>query len=90
MKFNQAALLMVVMCVIVLVIVFVKIRMEFIINFILRMVFGAVGIYFLNSLFIAKGLDALVGINFGTVGAIGILGIPGFLLVYAIALFQLL
>lgn len=90
MKFDQAALLMIAMCVMVLVIIFAKNKGEFIINIILRMVFGALGIHFLNSLFIARGIEAMVGINPTTVGTIGLLGIPGFLLVYAVALFQLL
>lgn len=79
---------MVVMCFLVLVIVLAKNKKEFIVNVILRMVSGMVCIHFLNSLFVARGIDILVGINPGTVGTIGVLGIPGFLLVYAISILK--
>jgi inhibitor of the pro-sigma K processing machinery len=86
MNLNQAIILMVVMCFLVLVIVLAKNKAEFIVNLLLRMVSGMVCIHFLNSLFIARGIDIFVGINPGTVGTIGVLGIPGFLLVYAITM----
>jgi pro-sigmaK processing inhibitor BofA len=90
MKLNQAAILMIGMCVLVLVIVLAKNKVEFMMNVFLRMIFGTVGIHLLNSLFIAREIDLIVGINPGTVGTVGVLGIPGFLLVYAIALFEFL
>jgi inhibitor of the pro-sigma K processing machinery len=79
---------MVVMCFLVLVIVLAKNKVEFIVNLLLRMVSGTVCIYFLNSIFTARGIDILVGINPGTIGTIGVLGIPGFILVYAITIIK--
>jgi len=89
MSINQALILMVGMCMLVLVIVLAKNKIEFVVNVILRMVSGVVCIQCLNALFVAWGIQIFVGINPGTVGTIGILGIPGFLLVYAVSIMQL-
>jgi inhibitor of the pro-sigma K processing machinery len=89
MQLNQAVILMTAMCFIVLAIVLAKNKLEFIINIVLRMVSGVVCIHFLNSLFVTMGINLLVGINPGTIGTIGVLGIPGFLLVYAVSIFNL-
>lgn len=87
---NQAVILMIVMCLIVLVIVLAKSKKEFIVNILLRMVSGMVCIHFLNAFLVAREINILVGINPGTIGTIGVLGIPGFLLVYAISIFKFL
>jgi len=89
MDMNQALFLMMAMCFIVLAIVLAKNKKEFIINVVLRMVSGIVCIHFLNSLFVTMGISLFVGINPGTIGTIGILGIPGFMLVYAVSIFNL-
>ncbi|MFA9376875.1 MAG: pro-sigmaK processing inhibitor BofA family protein [Lachnotalea sp.] len=90
MNLNQAVVLMIVMCLLVLVIVLAKNKIEFIVNILLRMVSGMICIHFLNAMFVARGIDLLVGINLSTVGTIGVLGIPGLLLIYAITALKFL
>ena len=64
---------------------------DLILNFLLRMVMGAIGIYACNSLFTASlGLGIHMGINLLNLLTIGILGISGFGLVFAISAFSVL
>lgn len=59
-------------------------KLETIINVLLRMVFGGIGIYLLNTLFQFAGMQVLVGINVKTIATVGILGLPGLFLLYGI------
>lgn len=88
MNLEQAIIFMLIACAIVLVIVFAKNKVEVLVNVMLRVVFGAVGLHLINTLLISRGMDVLVGVNAGTIGTIGALGIPGFVLLYAVAFFK--
>lgn len=88
MNLEQAIIFLLVVCAVVLVIVFAKNKVEILVNVVLRVIFGSVSLHVLNVLLLAKGIDILVGINFGTLGVIGVLGIPGFILLYAVAFFK--
>lgn len=57
---------------------------EIIINFIYRMVFGVICIYFLNQLVLFAGWNLQVGLNGWTAGVTGVLGIPGVVLLFAV------
>lgn len=59
---------------------------EIIVNVILRTMFGAIGIYCINTLMQAFSLDYMVGLNQWTVAAVGVLGLPGVALLYAVRL----
>ena len=62
---------------------------DLILNFLLRMVMGVIGIYACNSLFTASlGLGIHMGINLLNLLTIGILGISGFGLVLQFQRFQ--
>ena len=61
-----------------------------ILNFLIRMVFGAIGIYTCNSLLGTMGVAIYAGMNLLNLLTIGILGISGFGLVFAVAAFSLL
>lgn len=61
-------------------------KVESVINILLRGVFGGIGIYALNTIFQYVGLQAMVGINAKTIATIGVLGLPGFFLLYGILL----
>ena len=64
---------------------------DLILNFLLRMVMGVIGIYACNNLFTASlGLGIHMGINLLNLLTIGILGISGFGLVFAISVFSVL
>lgn len=61
-----------------------------VLNFMLRMVFGAIGIQILNALFLSQNISLLVGLNFFTLLTVGSLGISGLGLLYGIAAFGIL
>ena len=64
---------------------------DLILNFLLRMVIGVIGIYACNSLFTTSlGIGIHIGINLLNLLTIGILGISGFGLVFAISAFSVL
>ena len=53
-------------------------------NVMLRLIFGAIGIFAMNAIFRAISMNIMVGINIETMATIGLLGAPGFVLLYAI------
>lgn len=53
-------------------------------NVILRILFGAIGIFAMNAIFQAIAWDMAVGINAETLATLGLLGAPGFVLLYAV------
>ncbi len=59
---------------------------EIIINLIYRMIFGVIGIYFLNQLVQFAGLGIQVGLNGWTISVAGVLGFPGVILLFAVGL----
>lgn len=56
-----------------------------ILNFLLRMVFGAVGIQVINAVLISQNISVFVGLNLLTLLTVGSLGISGLGLLYGIA-----
>lgn len=63
---------------------------DLILNFLLRVVMGVIGIYTCNSLLGGLGVGIYLGINVLNLLTIGILGISGFGLVFTIAAFSVL
>lgn len=63
---------------------------DLILNFLLRMVMGVIGIYTVNTLFGSLGVAIYAGINLVNLLTIGLLGISGFGLVFAVAAFSVL
>ncbi len=64
-----------------------KNKLETVLTFVLRILMGFLGIYIGNQILGQMGIDVMVGINAVTMGAIGILGLPGYALLYAIEFF---
>ena len=83
---GQGMLLIIVTVLIVLGIVIFKKHMEWLLNFLIRGVFGAIAIYFINEALLAFGLEALVGINVVNLLISAALGLPGVALLYGIML----
>lgn len=73
------------MCTLILFLGGVKKKSECILNFLVRMVVGLIGIYCLNELFTMQGISVSVGMNPYTAGVLGILGTGGFFLLYGIS-----
>jgi inhibitor of the pro-sigma K processing machinery len=84
---SKIFIVIIIVCVILLVIGLIKRRMDLLVNFGLRVFAGLVGIYIVNMLLDGIGLTLGVGTNGLTALTIGSLGIPGFLLVYGVALY---
>ncbi len=65
-------------------------KKEWILNVILRSIFGVIAMYFINAALAAAGISLGVGINGATVLTSGILGIPGIAALYGLGLYKLL
>ncbi len=74
-------------CLVFLAICFIRKRPDIILNFGLRACIGTVGIYLLDFILKSKGYDINVGINAATITANGLLGLPGFLMLYGLAVY---
>ena len=61
-----------------------------IINFLLRAVFGAIGIQVINTILLSQNISVFVGLNPLTLCTAGTLGISGIGLLYGIAAFGIL
>ena len=61
-----------------------------ILNFLLRMVFGAVGIKLINAILISQNISIFVGLNLLTLLTVGSLGTGGLGLLYGIMFYHLL
>lgn len=67
-----------------------KKKMEIFINLILRLFAGAVGIYLINALLGFTSLESTVGLNGVNMLVVGVLGVPGFVLLYSIGFYFML
>lgn len=67
-----------------------KNRVELLLNFLLRAVFGMIAIFLINSFLQDKGLAGSVGINPLSFVTSGLLGFPGVALLYGINLYFIL
>lgn len=72
-------------CLVFLAICLVRRRPDLIVNFGLRSCIGTAGIYILDFILQSKGYDLGVGINAATILTNGLLGIPGFIMLYGLA-----
>ena len=75
---------------VIIVMVAVRIKAEWLLNFCMRGVLGAIAIFFVNSFLKKQGIDASVGINAVTVLTSAILGFPGVAALYGIGFYNCL
>ena len=61
-----------------------------VLNFLLRMVFGAIGIQLINALLLSQNISVFVGLNVLALVTGGCLGMSGLWLLYGIAAFGIL
>ena len=71
-------------CVIVLFIVALRKKAQLVLNFLVRMVLGAIVMLFVNDLLEKQGIDVSVGLNAVSLLTAGTLGFPGVALLYGI------
>jgi inhibitor of the pro-sigma K processing machinery len=85
---RAAAVVMV--CMALLLSALIKRRTEWLLNVVMRAILGTLAMYLLNSRLAKAGILLPIGINPATVLTSGILGFPGFLALYGIALYKFL
>ena len=59
---------------------------EIVVNFLYRLVFGIICVYFLNLFFSMINLNVGIGFNIWTLSVIGGLGVPGIILLFLVQL----
>ncbi len=84
---SQIFVAIIIICIALIAFGLIKHRFDLLVNFCLRIFSGLLGIYLLNSLLLSLHLTLGVGTNGLTALVIGLLGLPGFLLVYGVAAF---
>ncbi|MGB8452780.1 MAG: pro-sigmaK processing inhibitor BofA family protein [Anaerocolumna sp.] len=84
---SQIFVVIIIICIVLITFGLIKHRFDLLVNFGLRMFSGLLGIYLLNNLLLSFHLTLGVGTNGLTALVIGLLGLPGFLLVYGVAVF---
>lgn len=84
---SKIFIVIIVICTVLLVVSFIKQKFDLIINFGIRIVAGFLAIYIINTLLQSFSIDLSVGINAINALTIGILGLPGFVLLYGLALY---
>jgi len=83
---GQGMLMVVVIALLVLGIIVFKKHTEWLLNFLIRGVFGVIVIYFVNEALFAFGLETAVGINGVSLLTSAALGMPGIILLYGVML----
>lgn len=74
-------------CLVFILVCVIKRRPDLIVSFGLRASIGTAGIYLLDLVLRTKGFDINVGINGVSVLTNGLLGLPGFILLYGLAFY---
>lgn len=82
---SEVFVIIIIICVALILFGLIKHRYELLVNFGLRIFSGLLGIYLVNSLLSSFHITLGVGTNAYTALTIGLLGMPGFLLVYGVA-----
>jgi len=74
-------------CLVLILAYAIKRKPEMLVSFILRAVIGTAGIYLLDFVLRTKGVSINVGINMASLMINGLLGLPGFILLYGLAFY---
>lgn len=61
-----------------------KHTMDLFIGYVFRILFGVVAIYTMNTFLLVQHIVCPVGLNSLNVAVVGVLGVPGFLLLYSV------
>ena len=90
MEQESVFLIMIGICALVLMIGWLKRKAAIVLNIIVRIIVGSVGIIFLNDFLQKQGIPVSAGLNPLNLLTIGSLGTSGFALIYAILFYSLL
>ncbi|HKL80109.1 MAG TPA: pro-sigmaK processing inhibitor BofA family protein [Mobilitalea sp.] len=77
----------IVVCIIFIAVCYIRRRPDLIIDFALRACVGTAGIYLMDFVLKSFGYHFTVGINGVTVLSNGLLGLPGFILLYGLSIY---
>lgn len=83
-------ILILAVCIVVLLLGALKKKMEWLLNVIMRSILGTLAIYFINAGLGMMGISLEIGVNVTTVLTCAVLGIPGLLALYGIAVYRML
>lgn len=84
---NIILISIIVICCVFIIISLIMHRPDWIVNFALRACLGTAGVYLLDFLLKSQGYGINVGVNGITVLTNGLLGLPGFILLYGLAIY---
>lgn len=84
---NIILIVIIIICVVFIAISIIRNKPDQIVNFLLRACVGTAGIYLLDFLLGLGGYHINVGVNAVTILSNGILGLPGFVLLYGLAFY---
>lgn len=62
-------------------------KVEWVVNFVFRALLGVVLLYCINSVLVSFGVKQVPGINEINIASIGLFGMPGILMLYAIMVY---
>lgn len=74
-------------CVVFIAVCILKRRPDLIVDLVLRAIVGTAAVYLLDLVLHSQGYEISVGINGATALVNGLLGLPGFLLLYGLAVY---
>lgn len=74
-------------CLLVIVLAIFFKKIEWLVNFAFRVLLGVVLLYCINSVLVNFGVKQVPGINEVNIASIGLLGMPGILMLYAIMIY---
>lgn len=84
---SKIFIIIIIVSLVLLLISFIKQRFDLIVNFALRIAAGLLAIYIINIVLQSFSIDVAVGLNALTALTVGLLGLPGFLLLYALSVY---
>lgn len=87
---EKILLLIIIVCIMFIVLCIVKRRPDLILELGLRALIGVAAMYLLNFLLTLKGSQVAVAVNGGTALINGLLGLPGLIMLYGLALYYTL
>lgn len=79
--------IIIVACLVFIGVCIIRKRSDLVMDFLLRACVGTAGIYLLDFVLTISGYQITVGVNTFTVLSNGLLGLPGFILLYGLAFY---
>lgn len=75
---------------VILIVSFIAKKMEFFLNFATRLCVGGLALYITSEVMARLAFEGQIGLNSATLAAVGLLGIPGYMLVVFVEVYSTL